>query len=95
MRERYTVRMTPSTKKIVVSVALVALGIGIGLIGAYAYERMQSFDRMMDAREASPDPEKFDRDFEAMADWLENYKRENPEATDEDAKKAFEDIWKG
>jgi len=87
--------MTPSTKKILISLALVALGIGIGLLGAYAYERMQNFDRMMEAREASPDPEKFDRDFEAMANWLENYKRENPEASDEDAKKAFEDIWKG
>lgn len=87
--------MTPATKKILVSLALVALGIGIGVLGMYALERAQNFDRMMEACEASPDPEKFDRDFEAMADWLENYKRENPQASDEDAKKAFEDIWKG
>ena len=87
--------MTPATKKILIPLVLVALGIGIGLLSAYAYERMQNFDRMMEAREASPDPEKFDQDFEAMADWLENYKRENPEATDEDAKRAFEEIWKG
>ena len=93
--QRYTVRMTPATKKILIPLVLVALGIGIGLLSAYAYERMQNFDRMMEAREASPDPEKFDQDFEAMADWLENYKRENPEATDEDAKRAFEEIWKG
>lgn len=95
MRGRYTSGMTPTTKKTLVSLALVASGIAIGLLGAYGFERMQNFDRMMEARDASPDPEKFDQDFEAMADWLENYKRENPEASDEDAKKAFEEIWKG
>ncbi|MES2931296.1 MAG: hypothetical protein V4682_01185 [Patescibacteria group bacterium] len=86
--------MTPSTKRIVTAAVLIALGIAIGLGIAFATQRMQDFDRMMDAREAAPDKEKFDRDFEAMADWLENYKHENPSATDEDAKRAFEEIWK-
>jgi len=86
--------MTPSTKKIIVSLVLVALGIAIGLGIAFATQRMQDFDRMMDARDAAEDKEKFDQDFKAMAEWFENYKRENPAATDEDAKKAFEEIWK-
>lgn len=86
--------MTPTTRKILVPFALIALGVVIGLGVAYAAERMQGFDRMMDAREAAPDKQKFDQDFEAMAQWFENYKRENPGATDEDAKKAFEEIWK-
>lgn len=86
--------MTPSTRKILVSLALVVFGIVLGLAGVYAAQRMHDFDRMMEARDAAPDKEKFDRDFEAMADWLENYKRENPDATDEDAKNAFEEIWK-
>lgn len=87
--------MTPHTRRIIVPLALVVLGIVLGLAAAYAAQRMQDFDRMMEARDAAPDTQKFDQDFEAMADWLENYKRENPEASDEDAKKAFEDIWKG
>lgn len=87
--------MTPSTKKLVASLALVVLGIILGFMGTYLFERAQNFDRMMDARDASPDPQKFDQDFEAMADWLESYKRDNPEATDEDARNAFGDIWKG
>ena len=87
--------MTPTTKKTLSAVALVVLGIALGFGSAYALERMQDFDRMMEAREAAPDKEKFDQDFEAMADWFENYKRENPGASDEDAKKAFEEIWKG
>ena len=86
--------MTPRTKRIVVIVVLLALGIAIGLGIAFATGRAQSFDHMMDAREAAPDKEKFDKDFAAMATWFENYKRENPGATDEDAKKAFEEMWK-
>ena len=78
--------MTPATKKILIPLVLVALGIGIGLLSAYAYERMQNFDREYAIV--------LGRD-KAMADGLENYKRENPEATDEDAKRAFEEIWKG
>lgn len=86
--------MTPTTKKVLISLVLVALGIAIGLGIAIAMQRMQDFDRMMDAREAAPDKEKFDQDFEAMATWFETYKRDHPEATDEDAKRAFEEIWK-
>jgi len=86
--------MTPTTKKVLVSLVLIALGIAVGLGIAYAAQRMQDFDRMMDAREAAPDKEKFDQDFKAMAEWFENYKRENPGASDEDAKRAFEELWK-
>ena len=86
--------MTPNIKKIVAPAVLILLGIIIGLGIAFASERMQNFDRMMEARERAPDKEKFDQDFAAMATWFENYKRDNPGATDEDAKKAFEEIWK-
>lgn len=87
--------MNPTTKKIVIGIVLVAIGIGIGVLAVMAQERAQNFDQMMDAREAAPDKEKFDADFKAMTEWFENYKRENPDATDEDARRAFEAIWKG
>lgn len=86
--------MTTNTKKGLIAAALIVLGICIGAGGAYAMKKMQDFDRMMDAREASPDKEKFDRDFQAMADWFETYKQEHPGATDEDAQRAFDDLWK-
>lgn len=86
--------MTPRIRKIVIPAVLIALGIVIGFGIAFAMERMQNFDRMMEARDTAPDKEKFDQDFAAMTEWFENYKRENPGATDEDAKRAFEEIWK-
>ena len=87
--------MNPNTTRIITYVALVLLGIVLGLLIAHGLEKKKDFDALMEARAESPDPEKFDRDFEAMADWLEEYKREHPEASDADAQKAFEQIWKG
>lgn len=91
----YAGRMNKTTKKILIVVGLLAAGIAIGVGAVYAMERMQDFDRLMDAREAAPDKEEFDRNFEAMAEWFEDYKRDNPGATDEDAERAYMDIWKG
>lgn len=87
--------MNPTTKKILIGIVLVAVGVIIGVFAVMAQEKAQDFDQLMEAREGAPDKEKFDADFKAMAEWFENYKRDNPGATDEDARKAFEDIWKG
>jgi len=86
--------MTPDTRRVVVAAVLIALGIALGLGISLAMQRMQDLDRMMEARNAAPDKAKFDRDFAAMTAWFENYKRENPSATDEDATRAFEELWK-
>lgn len=84
-----------NTQKGLVAAALVALGIGVGLLIAHGMQRSEDFDRMIEARDAAPDKEEFDRNFKAMAEWLETYKREHPGATDADAKRAFDETWKG
>lgn len=87
--------MTPTVKKFLISLALIALGISIGLLGAYGLEQVRDTGRTVETGGESPTPEQFDQDFEAMTNWLEDYKRDNPEASDEDARRAFEEIWKG
>lgn len=77
---------------------LIGLGAIIGLFAGFAIahmkDRHQDFEQYIEAREAAPDKEAFDRNFEAMARWLEEYKRQHPGATDADAQKAFEDAWR-
>ena len=85
--------MHTNTKNILIGAALVAAGIGAGLLIAHGMERKQDFDRMMEAREEAPDKEKFDRDFKAMAEWMEDYKRDNPGTNDDDAGRAFREAW--
>ena len=53
-------------------------------------EKFDNFDDYATAREQAEDKDKFDRDFEAMAEWLEQYKKDNPGATDAEAGAAFE-----
>ena len=77
---------------------LIGLAVIIGLFAGFAIshmkERHEDFERYIEAREQAPDKEAFDRNFQAMATWLETYKRENPGATDEDAQRAFEAAWR-
>lgn len=77
------------------------IGIGV-LIAACAVlavrvifdEKFDDFDRMMEARENHPGGvEEFDRNFAAMAEWLKQYKRDNPGATDDDASAAYDAAW--
>ncbi len=56
-------------------------------------EKFDDFDRMVEARNNAEDPEEFDRNFAAMAQWLEDYKRDHPGATDEDASAAYNAAW--
>ena len=84
-----------TTQKALAAAVLVALGIGIGLLIAHGMQKSEDFDHMMEARDAAPDKEEFDRNFKAMAEWLETYKREHPGATDADANRAFDEAWKG
>lgn len=56
-------------------------------------KKFDDFDRMVEARNNAEDPEEFDRNFAEMAEWLEQYKRDNPGATDEDASAAFDAAW--
>lgn len=56
-------------------------------------DKFDDFDRYVKARDNAEDPEEFDRNFAAMAAWLEQYKRDNPGATDEDASAAYDAAW--
>lgn len=85
--------MNPTTKKAGIAAALVVLGIAIGAGAMYVHAKLQDIDRMVEAREAAPDKEKFDKDFEAMGKWFEDYKRENPGSSDEDARREFDRLW--
>jgi uncharacterized protein YxeA len=85
--------MNQKTKQVLIGVLLLIVGAGIGLLIAETRERGENLEEYVEAREESPNPEKFDQDFENMVTWLENYKRENPGATDEDASRAFEEAW--
>lgn len=81
--------MTPLHERTALSFVLVALGVVLGLAAAYALEHAGLLTpvRTEDGQEASA------RDFDAMTRWFEGYKRDHPDATDEDAKKAFEALW--
>jgi hypothetical protein len=85
--------MDTNTKRFVIGASLVAAGVAAGLLIAHGMERKEDFDRMIEARDTAPDKEKFDRDFKAMADWMEDYKRKNPGANDDDAGRAFREAW--
>ena len=82
-------RMTQRNWTIVGVSALAVVAVLLGLRVAFD-DKFDDFERYVDAREHADDPEEFDRNFAAMAAWLEQYKRENPGATDEDAAAAYE-----
>lgn len=86
---------TFSRTTIVLGSALLIAGIALGFLIARSMESSERFGDYVESRDAAPDKEVFDRNFEAMTKWLEHYKRDNPGATDEDARRAFEDLWKG
>lgn len=57
-------------------------------------QKFDDFDRYVDERENYADgPEAYDKNLEALGKWIEDYKKENPGATDEDASKAFDAAW--
>lgn len=50
----------------------------------------KNFREFIDARQKyRGDKDEFDKNFNAMAEWIEDYKRENPDATDAEAASAF------
>jgi hypothetical protein len=84
--------MQQRTLKIAGVSALAIVAVLLGLRVAFD-EKFDDFDRMVEARNNAEDPEEFDRNFAAMAEWLDNYKRDHPGATDEDASAAFDAAW--
>lgn len=58
-------------------------------------KKFDDFSRYVKERENYQDgPEAYDKNLEALGDWVKQYKEDNPGASDEDASKAFEAAWK-
>jgi|GEM_PF-2042538 len=85
--------MKSNSQKVTLVVLGLVVGLVIGLAMPQIIQKQQDFSRFAEARNAAPDKAEFDRNFEAMAKWFEDYKKDNPGATDEDARKAFDKIW--
>ncbi len=85
--------MSSTAKKFIAGIIILVVGILVGLTVPTVIKKSQDFDRYAKAREAAPDKEEFDRNFDAMVQWFEDYKTNNPGATDEDAQEAFEELW--
>lgn len=88
-------RMNPTMNKVVIVLVCVIICAAAGFGFARALDKKEDFDRMIEARDAAPDKEEFDRNFDAMGEWFDEYKRMHPDASDEDAKRAYDDLWKG
>lgn len=58
-------------------------------------KKIDNFSNYIQERENYQDgPEAYDKNLEALGNWVKEYKENNPGATDEDASKAFEAAWK-
>lgn len=84
--------MNKKTKNIIiVVVSIVAL---LLLLRVVFDDKFDDFDRYVEERENYEDgPEAYDENLGKLGDWIENYKDENPGATDEDAGRAFNAAW--
>ncbi len=85
--------MDTPIKKVIAFIAVLIVGVLVGLAIPSIIQKSQDFDNYAKAREAAPDKEEFDRNFDAMVEWFDDYRRDNPGATDEDAQEAFEELW--
>ena len=56
--------------------------------------KFDDFDRFIQTRQNyEGGTEKFDEDFQNLMDWEKDYKKEHPDATDEEIDQAFKNAW--
>ena len=82
----------PNKRSIIVGVIilwLIILGLSLRIIFD---EKFDNFNKMIQARENAENKEEFDRNFEKMWKWFDEYKTNNPWSTTEDAEAAWKDI---
>lgn len=84
--------MKDRTKNIIlITVSIIAL---VLLLRVVFDEQIDDFERYVQEREHyEGGPEEYDKNLEALGDWIENYKQEHPGSTDEDASRAWEAAW--
>jgi uncharacterized membrane-anchored protein YhcB (DUF1043 family) len=78
---------------LLIAAVLLIVGVAIGYSIPVLQQKNADFKRYAAAREAAPDKEKFDADFENLTKWFDNYKKEHPGATDAEARAAFDALW--
>jgi uncharacterized membrane-anchored protein YhcB (DUF1043 family) len=72
---------------------ILLVGIAIGFAVPTLQQKSAEFDRYVKARNAASNKEEFDQNFDNMVKWFDDYKKQNPGATDADARKAFDELW--
>lgn len=84
--------MSNKTKNIIlIVVSSIAL---LLLVRVVFDEQFDDFERYVEERENYEEgPEAYDRNLEALDDWLDNYQEENPGASRDDAKEAWDNAW--
>tara|TARA_B100001179_G_C18534266_1_gene378624 strand:+ start:563 stop:826 length:264 start_codon:yes stop_codon:yes gene_type:complete len=84
--------MSNKTKNIIlIMVSSIAL---LLLVRVVFDEQFDDFERYVEERENyKGGPEAYDRNLEALDDWLDNYQKENPGTSRDDAKEAWDNAW--
>lgn len=85
--------MNITPKRIIIGISILIVGILIGIAIPALVQKQQDFEKYVKARDQAEDKEQFDKNFDNMVKWFDDYKRNNPGATDEDASKAFNELW--
>lgn len=78
-------------RKIIYIIAIILFGFFCFKLG----QRSVKFNAYIEAREAAADKAQFDKNFEAMTTWIENYKKEHPNATDQEVQEAYKKALEG
>ncbi len=77
---------------------LIILLIGVAvllLLRVVFHKKFDDFNRFVKERENYKDgPEAYDRNLNALGEWVKKYKQQHPGATDEDVSAAFNAAWK-
>ncbi len=79
------------------NILLIVLGLAVILLGARILldDKFDNFNRYIEERENyEGGTEAYDENLKALDKWVEEYKKNNPEASDEEVSKAFNDLWK-
>lgn len=84
--------MAPKTKNIIlIVVSIIAL---LLLVRVVFDEKFDDFERYVEERENYEEgPEAYDKNLEALGTWFDEYKEQHPGASDEDAKRAWNEAW--
>lgn len=72
-------------RKIIYAVVIILFGFICFKLG----QNSVKFSAYIQAREAAPDKAQFDKNFEAMNKWIEDYKKQHPNATEQEIQDAY------